>query len=168
MKDKTYIMIGMPIISKEVFRKILRPLNNYSFKPSGGFWASEHNGNICNISDWYNYLLNADSIARYKNMNQSVIFTLKESANILFIDSQEQILKLASLYPSYHHILGYYKETTSNSTIFDFETLQEEYDGIYINYNKIYNSNKTIVFDDWKSNTLLLFNLNCIKRKYHI
>lgn len=167
MKDKKYIMVGAPIITKEIFRNVLRPLNNHGFKPSGGFWASQHISNICNISDWYTYLLDASSIARYKNINESTIFTLKGNANILLIDTKEKILELAKKYPSYHHILGYYDQITDINTIFDFEKLSRDFDGIYVDYNAIFNtfeqSKRTIVFDSWSVNTLLLFNLDCIK-----
>ena len=50
MKENEYIMVGAPIITREVFRSVLRPLNNYGFKPSGGFWSSIHTSNIGNIS----------------------------------------------------------------------------------------------------------------------
>ena len=41
MKEKEYITIGNPIITKDVFKQILRPLDNYTHKPIGGLWASE-------------------------------------------------------------------------------------------------------------------------------
>lgn len=163
LNNKEYITIGTPIITKEIFRETLIPLNNYSFKPSGGFYASEHINNFYTISPWFRYLKRADGIARYKNINQSTIFTLKETAKILYIDSLEKVLELAKKYPSYHHKLIHHKEINSTNTIFDFETLAEHYDGIYVNVNKFYNEIGTIVFDTWRVNSLLLFNLDCIK-----
>ena len=41
--------------------------------------------------------------------------------------------------------------------------LSKAYDGIYINYENIYREIKSEVFDSWSIDTLLLFNLNCIK-----
>ena len=46
MQKKQYITIGNPIISKDIFRNILRPLDNFSFKPTGGLWASEFISNF--------------------------------------------------------------------------------------------------------------------------
>ena len=86
MKNKQYIMVGSPLITKEIFRNVLRPLDNYNFIPNGGFWACELLSNIGNISDWYTYLLDARSIARYKNLNQSTTFTLKDTANTQWSD----------------------------------------------------------------------------------
>ena len=37
MINKKYIMVGAPTITKELFRNVLRPLDNYSFIPNGGF-----------------------------------------------------------------------------------------------------------------------------------
>lgn len=163
MKNQTYIMIGSPIITREIFRKTLKPLDNYSFKPEGGFWASKHINNFGYISDWFQYLIDADSIARYKDLNHSTIFTLKDDAKILTIDSAKTVLELAKKYPSYHHILGYYKEMDNSTTIFDFEKLAEDFDGVYINYDAFFYSLDTKVFNDFSSNSLLLFNLDCIK-----
>lgn len=169
MKNKEYIMVGAPIITRELFRKVLIPLNNYSFKPSGGFWSSAYIDNI-GISDWFSYLQDAKGIAAYKNLNQSTIFTLKNNAKILTIDTLEKVLELAQKYPSYHQTLGFHAEITKENTIFDFSKLSQDYDGIYIDYNKFINQNQTIVFDNLSVNSLLLFNLDCIKeyKKAHI
>lgn len=161
--NKRYIMIGTNTISKEVFRNVLRPLDNYNFIPNGGFWSSEYKGNDNYISPWFEYLLYATEIAESKNLSDAVIFTLKESAKILTITTYEQILELSIKYPSYHHILGYSKEITSKTISFDYEKLSKYYDGIYLDFKNISNENKTIIFREWNVNTLLLFNLNCIK-----
>lgn len=168
MVEKEYITIGNPIITKDVFRNILRPLDNYDYKPTGGLWASEITSLAGGICPWYNYLLEARGIAncmsQYKDLTKAAIFTLKETANILIIDSYKQILELADKYPSYHHILNNYNKTTSSNTIFDFEEISKIYDGIYINYDKLILEHKTTIFDSWSINTLLLFNLDCIKK----
>lgn len=166
MKEKEYISIGNPIITKDIFRNILRPLDNYGYKPTGGLWSSEFISNL-GICPWYDYLLDARGIASYisqhKNLETASIFTLKKEANILILDTEEQILQLADKYPSYHHILNHYEEITPANTIFDFEEISKKYDGIYVNtYNLMYKY-KTRVFNTWSINTLLLFNLDCIK-----
>lgn len=162
MNNKQYIMIGAPIITKELFRNILRPLNNYSFIPSGGFWASEYI-NDYEISAWNKYLHDIPELAANKDINQSTIFTLKSNAKIQNIETYEDIIKLAQKYPSYHHTLGYIDDIDDRKISFDFEMLSQDYDGIYVNYKNISKENKTIIFKDWAVNTLLLFNLDCIK-----
>lgn len=164
MENKKYIMVGASIITRDLFRNVLRPLNNYGFKPSGGFWASELINYRYTISDWFTYLsYDAISIARYKNLNDSIIFTLKDDAKIITMDTTDKVLELADKYPSYHHILGYHSELSDRNKIFDYEKLSQDYDGIYVNFNYFNNQFKTNVFDSFSANSLLLFNLDCIK-----
>lgn len=164
MHDEKYIMIGTPVITKELFRKVLRPLNTYGLKPSGGFWASKHLFNDYLISPWFSYLTkNATSIARYKDLNNSVIFSLKENSKILTINNINQVMELCKNYPSYHHILGYHKEITDSNKTFDYEKLSQDYDGIYIDFNYFQNQIETNIFDSFSCNSILLFNLECIK-----
>ena len=167
MKETKYITIGTPTISNDIFRNILRPLDNFSLKPTGGLWASKFNLPYGKICPWFDYLLDARGIARsiseYRDLTKATIFTLKENANILTINTSNQILELSKKYPSYYQSLNYIYEITERNTIFDYEVLSKAYDGIYINYENIYREIKSEVFDSWSIDTLLLFNLNCIK-----
>ena len=125
MKEIKYITIGTPTLSNDIFRNILRPLNNYGFKPTGGLWASEYILPYSRICPWYDYLLDAKSLAayisKYRDLTTGAIFTLKESANILTINNFEQIISLSKKYPSCHHILNYYQNITNETTAFDYE-----------------------------------------------
>ena len=91
MKETKYITIGTPIISNDIFRNILRPLDNFSLKPTGGLWASKFNLPYGKICPWFDYLLDARGIARsiseYRDLTKATIFTLKENANILTINT---------------------------------------------------------------------------------
>ena len=101
---KQYVTVGTETISSNIFRKILRPLNNYTFKPTGGLWASEFNKYM--VSDWYEYIIYEGSyLQAIKDITLAAVFTLKDAAKILTIDSCNQIKELAKKYPSYHHIL---------------------------------------------------------------
>lgn len=160
---KQYVTIGTGTISGNIFRRILRPLNNYTFKPTGGLWASQFNKYM--ISDWYEYITYEGSyLQAIKNINVASIFTLKEKTNILTIDSINQINELVKKYPSYHHVLGLCEPLTTKNKIFDYEELSKEYDGIYVNYYKLNFSKEIETFKDWSVNTLLLFNINCIEQ----
>lgn len=166
MKEKEYISIGNPIITKDIFRNILRPLDNYGYKPTGGLWASEFTSNL-GVCPWYDYLLDARGIAsymlHYKDLASASLFCLKKEANILTLNTETQILELANKYPSYHHLLNHYEEITPDNTIFDFDEISRIYDGIYVDYEKMMYKYKSRVFDTWSINTLLLFNLDCIE-----
>lgn len=160
---KQYVTVGTETISSNIFRKILRPLNNYTFKPTGGLWASEFNKYM--VSDWYEYIIYEGSyLQAIKNITLAAVFTLKDAAKILTIDSCNQIKELAKKYPSYHHILGLCEPLTTKNKIFDFEELSREYDGVYINYYGINFSREIETFKNWSINTLLLFNIDCIEK----
>ena len=159
---KQYVTTGIKTISSNFFRKILRPLNNYTFKPNGGLWAAEFNK--YSISDWYEYMITKDSyLQTLKSFKVAAIFTLKDDAKILTIDSCNQIKELAKKYPSYHHILGLCEPLTKQNIIFDFEELAKDYDGVYVDYYKINFSGEIEAFKTWSVNTLLLFNISCIE-----
>lgn len=160
--EKKYIMIGASSINRDAFRRVLRPLDNYSFKPTGGFWACEKGDDLINISPWLDYLIEEREIALMKNIKAASIFTLKDSAKILTIDSYDDVVSLSKIYPSYHHLLGYYNLEGDKKISFDYEELADYYDGVYIDYNKLVSSNKTIIFNRFSVNSLLLFNLDCI------
>lgn len=160
---KQYVTVGTETISSNIFRKILRPLNNYTFKPTGGLWASEFNKYM--VSDWYEYIIYEGSyLQAIKDITLAAVFTLKDAAKILTIDSCNQIKELAKKYPSYHYILGLCEPLTTKNKIFDFEELSREYDGVYINYYGINFSREIETFKDWSINTLLLFNIDCIEK----
>lgn len=160
---KEYVTIGTKNIAKDIFRKILRPLDINFYKPNGGLWSSEFISRIYCISEWHDYLLYEDQeTASYKNINAGAIFTLKNNAKILNIDSEEKIIELSQKYPSWHYILTHYDNPELN--IIDFETLSKDYDGVEVSINKLGYNKPGLTFNSWSVNTLLLFNLNCIEK----
>lgn len=165
MQKKEYIHIGSSTILQSNFRNILRPLDNFSLSPSGGFYACEFKS-FNYISDWYKYLLSEIDIAKYKNLQDATVFTLKENANILIVEDYQTVSKLIKEYPSYHQILSFPQQLNEKNTIFDFEALSRDYDGIYLNYKAFAYKGQTIIFDNWYVDTLLLFNLDCINSYY--
>ena len=160
---KEYVIIGTKNIAEDIFRKILRPLDINFYKPNGGLWSSEFISRIYCISEWHDYLLYEDQeTASYKNINAGAIFTLKNNAKILNIDSEEKIIELSQKYPSWHYILTHYDNPELN--IIDFETLSKDYDGVEVSINKLGYNKPGLTFNSWSVNTLLLFNLNCIEK----
>lgn len=160
---KEYVTIGTKNIAEDIFRKILRPLDINFYKPNGGLWSSEFISRIYCISEWHDYLLYEDQeTASYKNINAGAIFTLKNNAKILNIDSEEKIIELSQKYPSWHYILTHYDNPELN--IIDFENLSKDYDGVEVSINKLGYNKPGLTFNSWSVNTLLLFNLNCIEK----
>ncbi len=162
MSEQRYIMIGTKTISKDIFRSILRPIDNYNFLPNGGFWACEYNDLY--VSDWFKYLQSiGEELTSYKDITSAVLFTLKDDARILTINSIEELKLIIEKYPSYHHILNYFERITEREKSINFELLSKDYDGIFVNYKKLEYSHETSIFNHWAVNTLLLFNLDAIE-----
>lgn len=160
---KQYITIGTQNIGEDVFRKILRPSFKYFYKPNGGLWSSEFISKLYCISQWHDYLLyESPETAAYKDIESGALFTLKENANILTIESKEKIIELAKQYPSYHYML-IHNDIENTLKIIDYEALSKDYDGIYVSFNKLSYNNIASTFNSWSVDTLLLFNLDCIK-----
>lgn len=160
MDKQKYIMIGTKTITKELFRDVLRPLNNYYFLPTGGFWSAPYNEYT--ISPWLDYLRDNRSTYPEKDINSASIFTLKDNAKILTIDNYETLKKIIEKYPSYHHLLNYYTNQADKELSINYELLSKDYDGIFVNYNNFEYKRDTIIFNEWDVNTLLLFNLDAI------
>ena len=162
MAKQEYIMVGTKTVSKEVFRSVLRPVDNYNFIPNGGFWACEYNK--LHISDWFEYLISAaQELIAYKDITSGILFTLKDDAKILTINSIEALRSIIDKYPSYHHLLNYYGIVTDLQQSINFELLSKDYDGIFVNYANLVYPQKTVIFDSWTVSTLLLFNLDAIE-----
>lgn len=158
MKKQKYITMGTPVLSKEIFRKVLRPFNNDSYKPNGGLWSCEYIEP--EISQWYSYLQEKNSLVWFMDFIHACEFTLKDNSRILQIKTYEELQELIKKYPSYHHILNGYN---NKYECFDFELLSHNYDGIIV---KPYAHNlysKTDIFRKWSVDTLLLFNIDCIE-----
>ena len=159
MDKKEYIMIGTKTLSKDIFRNILRPLDNQTFKPTGGLWASDYYPYI--ISSWFDYLRNNPDLLYYKNIYAASLFTLKDNANILLIDSKKVLQEIVIKYPSYSHLLN--NNYISKDSI-NYELLSRDYDGIYLDYNKLFICNYSPIIRAWNVNTLLLFNLDVLDK----
>lgn len=160
---KEYITIGTKDISKDAFRQVLRPHHKDFYKPNGGLWSSEFISKISCISQWHDYLLYEDpETATYKNLSKGALFTLNDNAKILTLDSTEKIINTSKKYPSYHYILSN-NDIQNKLHIIDYESLSKDYDGIYVSVNQLGFNEIAYTFNSWSVDTLLLFNLDCIK-----
>lgn len=160
---KKYITIGTKDISKDAFRQVLRPPYKSLYKPNGGLWSSEFISKINCISQWHDYLLYDDpETAAYKDLNIGALFTLNDNAKILILDSTEKIINTSKEYPSYHYILSN-NDIQNKLHIIDYESLSKDYDGVYVSVNQLGFNKISYTFTSWSVDTLLLFNLDCIK-----
>jgi preprotein translocase subunit SecF len=118
----------------------LKPNNDANIKSASKATVNNEVSNKSNDKD------EDETITRQDN-NDSSVDIKNENANILTINTSNQILELSKKYPSYYQSLNYIYEITERNTIFDYEVLSKAYDGIYINYENIYREIKSEVFD---------------------
>lgn len=149
-----YLSIGTNNISSELFLEIK---NRDGFKPTGGLWATAHDNKYVNYNEWAEYLCSHPYLIFYQHYENpyllpAIYFTLKDNSNIFIIDSIEKIKFLKSKYP-YNNWINY-------------EKMSQDYDGIFVNIDalrKIDRETFKCIIDSFSVNTLILFNLNCIK-----
>lgn len=150
----TYLTIGTNYISSELFQEIK---NTNTPKPYGGIWATKQNPIYHSYNEWMDYLCQNPHIIYYKNYDNpysldAVLITLKEDAKIYTIENINDLNNLKKNYPH-------------NGWI-NYELLANYYDGIYIDLKSIKNEVNSDDFQKLKTfsvNTLILFNLQCIK-----
>jgi len=152
MKD--FLTVGTSSIQKEFMRPIIEAPNNYSTKPYGGIWLTEYD--MINGNEWLMHLLSSGFLFHQKFSKEACVIHLKDDAKILTINTKEDLLKYASIYPNKTQKLL----LNQALILLDFQKISQEYDGIYFNAR---NQSLSQYKDEWAVNSLNLFNLDAIK-----
>lgn len=149
-----FISIG----TDQILADLEQPIKNNGTKPIGGLWASPYYPEYPNYNPWMEYMLNNIHILFYKRHGQdpfnipAAVITLNDNANIFQLANIDALNFLKQNYP------------TPDGWI-DFEKMALDFDGIYIDVNKLrFSASNTdnIRIDRFGVNSLLLFNLTCI------
>lgn len=150
----TFLSVG----TSKIDTTLQRPIINGETKPKGGLWATEQDPQNTYYNTWINFLSTHLHLLYYKKVSNpflvpAVFITLKEDANIFYLNNQNKLNFLKKYYP------------TPDGWI-DFERLSEDYAGIYIDISQIYTSDipieekrKIAKFD---VSSLIIFDLECI------
>lgn len=151
-----YLTVGTREIKRQLFKEIEDV--DGSIKPRGGLWLTEYNELHRNYNDWVDFLIYNPVVFFYKSRNYNMwaqpcsLVTLKEDANIFYLQSKENLDYLIRNYPR------------QNS--FSYQDICHIYDGIFVDMFKLIRE-----IDDYQLcrqickfdvNTLVLFNLDCI------
>lgn len=144
-----FLSVGTDTISQNLFQNIK---NGNDTKPYGGLWATKYDSRFPGYNEWVDFLIQNIHLLFYMNYTNpfelpAVYFTLKDNAKIFNIDSKEKLEYLKNKYPNQEKWIN-------------FEKLQENYDGIFIRITSLLNEKN---INSFGVNTLILFNLNCIK-----
>lgn len=152
-----YLTVGTNDITRELLHDVSDRDDNY-LKPCGGLWLSEHLG-YKTYNAWMDYLLSHPSVFWLKNCFDNLwrqpcsLVKLKDDSNIFILDSEAKFAYLVNAY-------------SRNNNFFSYQKLAFDYDGIYVDIAKLYknmkNNNIANLISDYRLNTMLLFNLDCI------
>lgn len=172
LSDIEFLVMGIKEIIPSKFEEIKNRSLNALCKPNGGLWGCPVNSEGQYLSDWIKFCsLNApDWISR-----NCVKFKLKEDSNILVINSRDSLLNLLTIYNRVIEIPESLKvlQNAYNDSYIDFESLSKDYDGFYLDFDWF----KDFIFSDedglryrylfslWDVNSILLFNLDCVKEQ---
>ena len=144
----------------EIYDDLMQTVSDSSevgrLKLSGGLWLCDYKGkdkidviDITLLTD-----SNSCSKIREKPKAPGVLVTLKDNANIFYLDNEDNFKYLVEKYPS-----------DSRKNFFSFEKLMKDFDGIYMNAEAGKSSKipeYKALCKDLKINTLNLFNTNPI------
>lgn len=154
---KDLIVLGIDTIDLNKFQKIKNSRSRN--KPIGGLWTSPVNSEY----GWKDFV-ESESYKKDRYLNDCVLISLKDSAKIFKIDSNQDFKEA----PKRSTEIG---ETDWYPPIkyLDFEKLAEDYDALWLTYNGVkdlsYFDGDLLIGDlyGWDVETVLLFNLDCIE-----
>jgi len=152
--EREFITYGIHI-DPEKFNRISNGRHMYLNKPSGGLWCSPVNS-ICSWKDWCigeNY--NVDSLKTWTK------FKLKETANILVIDSLVDLVRVSKKYPLIP------PRPITFDRLINFEDIEKDgYDGVLLTEcgnSQCHLTEISIDLNAWDCESMVLFNLEHIE-----
>ena len=152
----TFLSLGLNKIIPELFLEIKNnPKNGY--KPTGGIWATQHIESI-NYNPWVDEICSCKN--KHKLYSYLQKFNFKLQGIFIVLKNEQKIFMLDSL-EKYNILMEKY----SNNSFIDYEKLAKDFDGFYIDVNKIYDpQNPTIceLIKQFSVSSLILFNLKQI------
>lgn len=157
------IVLGIDKIDPEKFRTIKNiPTRN---KPSGGLWTSPENSNL----SWKDFVIN-ESFQESRYLNKLTLITLKSDVKIYKIQNKDDYFK-CPLRDKENDFFGGLETNHSKLQFIDFEKLSKDYDALWITEEALNVLGTFEILDDfvlgplygWDVETVLLFNLDCIK-----
>ena len=156
-------ILGIDEVNRDLFHSI-KNNENYSNKPFGGLWTSP----VHSEYGWREFVIGED-FRPEKYLKKECLVELKSSVKLFIIDGVEDLDRCPTIKDNSRY---YYR--TDNSRYYyrtiDWEELSKSYDGVWLTLNgereTRYSSNNAFSLGDlygWDVETVLLFNLNCIK-----
>ena len=151
---KEFITYGIHI-DPEKFNRISNGRRMYINKPSGGLWCSPVNSK----QGWKDWCIGEDyNVSSLKTWTK---FKLKETANILIIDSLADLVRVSKKYP----LIPPHPITFGR--LINFEDIEKEgYDGVLLTErgnSQCHLTGINIDLNSWDCESMILFNLEHIE-----
>lgn len=133
----------------------------------GGLWACPAPKNKNLRTEWENFVIEELSEKSYESLSKSFRFTLKDNANIIYIEQPEDVFKLPGRYrftqmaitPEEKAFMNQFIARFYEEYYIDFEELvRQGFDGIHVKMNH----DLHYVLYGWDVSSLLLFNPDVI------
>ncbi|MEG2283588.1 MAG: hypothetical protein RSB99_03050 [Bacilli bacterium] len=159
--EQEFISVGTSKFYLEKWTNVNRRLDNYSFKPRGGLFASAFFLNTYYLCSWLDYIREHESASFGKNVADAISFKLDKSAKLCLLENKEDMEVISDKYSSDYHKVTFCQNDIQEYYAIDYEKLALEYDAVYISYPYI--DRKERIYSTFGCNTLLLMNSNCIK-----
>lgn len=152
--EREFITYGIHI-DPEKFNRISNGRHMYLNKPSGGLWCSPVNSNY-SWKDWCNG--EGYNVGSLKTWTK---FKLKETANILVIDSLVDLVRISKKYP----LIPPHPITFDR--LINFEDIEKDgYDGVLLTEcgnSQCHLTGISIDLNAWDCESMVLFNLEHIE-----
>lgn len=194
LKDIEFLNIGKGRLSKDKFKAVgngyLKDEDENIIdinKPYGGLWASVYTPDEIYKSSWQEYVYFFDDVQglirkkHYKNKKTvSSVFSLKPNARILMVNSLDDYKRICTFAKRKLIKLKYDWLDINEINYLDYDILSSAFDGIYltrrgaeeltgfnigIRYSIQHEYNKNYNMSDWSTESLCLFNYDCIDKK---
>lgn len=122
-------------------------IKNKNMKPVGGIWASVYTPNNCYVSAWHEWCV-MEGMTEFLS-DKAVIFDIKDSAETLVINSQEDLDDVLEIY------------SLSNGFL-NFEAISEDYDLIHLTEEGLEATRYSHALYGWDVQSIVVMNVDCI------
>lgn len=153
-----FLSVGKDTITHHSFWPVEDQEKPDKIKPLGGLWFTLFDPSCPKYNEWVDYIIENPYILFYKYLKSGhvpcSVVTLKENSKIFILKTPDDLNLLKAKYPH-------------NIQLFSYELLSKDYDGIWVDYYYLMNSNldgkvKNIL-ENFSVRTLIIFNLNVIE-----
>ena len=158
-----YFNFGINEIREDKFNPIDNSKAIDDIKPIGGLWATKHNEEYKDFNKWIDFILYYNKhLFFYKYNKADGLVNWHQPCSLITLTDKANLFNLTDI-DKYNYLL---KKYPYDNNRFSYKDLSKNYDGLYIEPNRIENSklddNTKKKINKFGLDSLVLFNLDCI------